>query len=210
MVGNRLRPFTAIEKVTDGLSATVTIDYAPITDPVVYTHTPIYNNYPFVSVPDSKSYRVLSKNESNGIGGFNTKIYNYENQVYHMDGGGSLGFSKMTTTEHDGTSQVNTYSQDFDSRTHGHLIESSRYSSSGQLVSTTSHTLDCDQKAGIGQPFAAELMCYVRQPVTEVTKFDLGIALSVTLASWTFDEYRNVLSITESATDAYGSSNMAV
>jgi RHS repeat-associated protein len=209
VVGNQLRPFTAIESVTDGLGATVTIEYAPMTNPAVYSHTPVSNSYPLVSLPDGSDYRVLSKTESNGIGGSNTKTFHYENQVYHLQGGGLLGFGKVTTTEPTGAVQVNTYSQDFDSRTHGQLLISSTYSPSNAPVSTTTHTLDCQQKTGPGQP-ATEMTYYVVHTATSVVKYNMGIAQSTTVASRIFDEYGNVLTIGETATDEFGTNAMVV
>jgi YD repeat-containing protein len=95
--------------ITDGLGASATLDYKPISDASVYGKG-TGASYPMVELQDATHVvsRVVS---SDGLGGSNTVSYNYATARADLHGRGFLGFGLITTYLPDGTYSQTSYNQ---------------------------------------------------------------------------------------------------
>lgn len=94
-----------LKKITNGHNATIAFEYKPLTDkssyPYFYTRTVSPDNpangnpYNYVELPLNT---VSSISLPNGIGGWNTTEFKYEDAVVHRAAKGFLGFRKITAS----------------------------------------------------------------------------------------------------------------
>jgi len=98
--------------ITNGLGATTTITYLPLTNSSVYTKG-TGAAYPVMDF-QSPLYVVSSVSSSNGIGGNYVTNYNYAGAQIHLTGGGFLGFNTTGNTDtQTNITSTTTYRQDY-------------------------------------------------------------------------------------------------
>ncbi|MDJ0947184.1 MAG: FG-GAP-like repeat-containing protein, partial [Kiloniellales bacterium] len=101
-----------LSSITDSLGRVTTIDFAPLTDPGVYTKgTGAVFPEIDLQVP---LYVVAEVSTDDGVGGQARETYAYEGLKLHLQGRGALGFAQMTAVDQQtGITTVTTYRQDF-------------------------------------------------------------------------------------------------
>ncbi len=143
-----------IERLSDGYNNNVSIGYAPLTDPAVYTvnsecsWTPgtaaAYPNR-CIKVP---IYAVSSITSTDGIGGLSTASYHYEDAGLNSEGRGFLGFQKVISTdEQTGIVSTTQYDQRFVNSpdlagvfvTIGFPVSVEKKQANGTLIKTTTN-----------------------------------------------------------------------
>ncbi|WP_179957628.1 FG-GAP-like repeat-containing protein [Exilibacterium tricleocarpae] len=192
---------TTLSKVTNGFGFETRFTYKRLTDASVYTKDPV-SPYPAMSVRNPQ-YVVSKVETSDGIGGVNSSSYRYTGKKVHLRGMGTLGFRQMTTTNDDtGITSVATFSQDYNERLQGMLLQLTT-TAPGSIV--TSNTVNTWQTAPFGSGAARRYQTRLNQ--TTVTKRDLnGAFLHKEVNTYpSYDGYGNLLT-TESK--LYNASNV--
>lgn len=89
-----------INKITNGLGFRVQCSYQPIINNTTVYHYNGHETYPFLKFAGSLKV-VDAFGIENGIGGFTTTTYEYQDATAHLKGKGFLGFRKITTNNND-------------------------------------------------------------------------------------------------------------
>ncbi len=109
---NKGAPPDILVSVTNGLNATTSITYKPLTDNTVYSKDTT-STYPTVDI-QAPMYVVANSSASDGIGGNYQMNYHYTGLKATQDGRGSLGFRTMDITDpQTGIVTHNEYRQDY-------------------------------------------------------------------------------------------------
>ncbi|HEX6705225.1 MAG TPA: Ig-like domain-containing protein [Albitalea sp.] len=184
---------------TDGLGASASIQYRPISDSSVYTKG---SGAAFPTIDMQDTTHVVQKIQaSNGVGGTIDTSYRYEGAKTHLQGRGFLGFSAQTSTDSAGTaSRVERRTMFPLTGTTARTI----VTNSGTTLSDTSTSHASAVNAG-----TAPLATYVVYPTLTVTKtFDLDGSFINWVESSTplseYDSYGNPLSTDIVYKDAAG------
>lgn len=123
-----------LSTITNGLSATTTVSYKPLTDASVYTKD---GNavYPYMDV-QAPLYVVSSVSVSDGVGGSHVTDYTYAGAKSHQRGGGFLGFRQVVARDaQSGLRNVTAYRQDYPYQ--GQPLSTRTLTGGGILVSRT-------------------------------------------------------------------------
>jgi len=89
-----------INKITNGLGFRVQCSYQPIINNTSVYHYNGHEIYPFLKFAGSLKV-VDAFSIENGIGGFSTTTYEYQDATAHLKGKGFLGFRKISTSNSD-------------------------------------------------------------------------------------------------------------
>ncbi|MCZ6804228.1 MAG: SpvB/TcaC N-terminal domain-containing protein [Proteobacteria bacterium] len=108
--------------IDNGFDVQTIFTYKPLTDTSVYIENDPISSYPVLSY-QGPMYVVSALEMSDGLGGFNSTRYVYEGLQIHLQGLGSLGFSRMLTANNDtGIYTITAFSQDYAKRLQGTLM----------------------------------------------------------------------------------------
>ncbi|MCL1043690.1 FG-GAP-like repeat-containing protein [Shewanella marisflavi] len=95
---------SVIKSISTGFGVKHQIEYKRLNNDV-YTLSRTENDYPYLNF--GNTMRVVSKLETdNGVGGYNSTKYHYENARFHIGGRGFQGFSAITETNEYSNSQL--------------------------------------------------------------------------------------------------------
>jgi hypothetical protein len=177
---------------TNGVGATASISYKPLTDGTVYTR----DNGAVDPVVDLQGAMpvVARLNQSNGIGGQVSLSYAYVGARAHQDGRGYLGFRQVKVTDlQTGIVQTTTYRQDYPFIG---LVASDAKTLRALTLSTTANT------------YIATDLGSTRKQVSlaqsQASSTDLnGVALPSVTSSYQYDAYGNATQITVASSDGY-------
>ncbi|WP_127077260.1 RHS repeat-associated core domain-containing protein [Rhodomicrobium lacus] len=174
-----------VKSIENGLGNRIDIEYKPLTDESVYTK---YTDaaYPVQDVVNA-SYVVSRVTTDDGIGGRNGQRYHYAGLKEHVNGLGSLGFAKMTSTdEATGIVTESAYNQFWEQRTQGELGHSQTVAPDGTVLEekfvywASKCTGDSEDKRH----------CFRYSPQSVTTKKDLnGTDLGTVTENSTYDDY---------------------
>lgn len=173
-----------ITGITDGFGAQIEIDYAPLTDPAVYTKGS-GASYPLqdVQVP---MYVVSRHRQTNGAYGLRGFTYAYAGARQHLQGRGFLGFAERTVIDDASGSYVRTHlRQDFP--LNGFVSRIEERLASHTLVSETDNTWSI---VDLGNRWFARL----DQKVEKTYELD-GTLVTTKTTYQEFDGYGNVTSL---------------
>ncbi len=116
--------------VTNGFGHRTAFQYGLLSDPTLYTPGAAHS-HPLRTVVAPLTVIKAVDTDSKALG--KRVSYQYENLVTHSRGRGRLGFARITSVESTGTTTVNEYSHDWQSRQQGLLLRGRKYAG-GQLV----------------------------------------------------------------------------
>ncbi|HUP91336.1 MAG TPA: RHS repeat-associated core domain-containing protein [Solimonas sp.] len=130
-------PAEQVIRITDGLGAQISIEYASLTDPTVYAKGS-GSTYPIMDVQTPMKV-VKSYTMTNGVGGTNVRRHFYRGLKVHQRGLGTLGFSQCEETdEARGIRTVTQYRQDFPYV--GAVSNSTTETTAGEILSAETTT----------------------------------------------------------------------
>ncbi len=190
-----------ITQFSNGLGASTTVIYKPLTDSTVYAKD-TNAVWPLRDVlQQGPLYVVSSTSTTNGAGGSNVMNYFYAGAKAHLQAGGFLGFRSMIATDaQTGIKTTTTFRQDYPFQ--GLPTQVSKTQSSGAMLNQVSNTwTDTLTPSTTGK--------YHRSDLTQVVKQnnDLnGTALPTVTTLIVYDAYGNPTSITASTGDGFSRS----
>jgi RHS repeat-associated protein len=181
-----------VTAITDGLGAVVAFDYAPLTNPIVYTKGTGATACSEQDVVTPLEV-VSAMHRSDGIGGLRNISYRYTGMQLNLRGRGLMGFaSKVDSDLESGFTTTTTFRQQFP--VDGFPIGTTRVARNGVIVSQTSSTIVPDDPNGIARVTGE----------TETVKDLDGSLVRTTVTTQTQDTYSNPLTITKTTTDGQG------
>lgn len=207
-----------ITKVTEGMGATQTIEYLPLTDASVYDKgfgtgprkgdgTTVATAYPYVDV-EIPLYVVRRVRASNGIGGEMSSRYTYKGLRSHSQGRGLLGFAQRSITqEQRNITTATEYAQVFP---HAGMPLQARKELPGRgnngLLSQSDMVYGClDPANGAACSFAVGKRYFPYAVSSAEQSWELnGAALPATTTGNTYDLWGNVLEVSVSTVNAGG------
>jgi hypothetical protein len=185
-----------LSSVTNGLGATTTITYKPLTDGTVYTKDST-GIYPATDI-QAPMYVVSSVSSSNGIGGTYSSTYNYVGAKSHLTGGGFLGFRETANTDvKTGIISTTTYHQDYPY--HGLPLTAEKRTATGVVLNNVSNTWTSSGNAAWSAQYHAPQLT---QSVESSYELSGGLISTVT-TNTVYDGYGNPTAITVSTPDGY-------
>lgn len=207
-----------ITKVTEGMGATQTIDYLPLTNASVYDKgfgsglikgdgTVVATAYPYVDV-EIPLYVVSRVRASNGIGGEMSSRYTYKGLRSHSQGRGLLGFAlRAVTQEQRNITTTTEYAQIFP---HAGMPLQARKELPGRgnsgLLSQSDMVYGClDPDTGSACTFAVGKRYFPYASSTTEQSWELsGAALPATTTGNTYDLWGNVIEVSVNTVNAGG------
>ncbi|MEQ1915523.1 MAG: toxin TcdB middle/N-terminal domain-containing protein [Gallionella sp.] len=179
-----------LNTVTNGLGATTSVSYKPLTDGTVYTKEAT-GVYPVQDI-QAPMYVVSSSASSDGIGGNYVTSYRYTGAKSHLWGGGFLGFRVVTSEDpQTGMSSSSFFRQDYPYQ--GLPVSSSKSTASGVVLntSTTNWIFTTDPT------YLSPVYHTVGMSQSVESGYDLpgGAAISTTTTCNRYDTYGNPLYI---------------
>jgi hypothetical protein len=197
-----------LTSISNGLGATTTISYRPITSNTVYTKDSGTNavSYPLIDL-QAPMYVVSSVTSSNGIGGTLTTNYTYGGLKADMTGRGSLGFRWTQAVQAEtGLTSRTEYRQDYPYIGLPSLMKKTLAGGGNSgLLSQVTNTYGCTDfvsPSGCTVVAGRRYFPYVSQS-TE-TSWDLnGAALPTIISSSQYDAWGNPTQIVVSTGDGY-------
>jgi hypothetical protein len=185
-----------IVTATNGLGASTSITYKPLTDASVYTKEST-GVYPVVDV-QAPMYVVSQVSSSNGIGGNYVSNYSYVGAKSHLSGGGFLGFRQTISTDaQTGIVSTTTYRQDYPYQ--GLPLAAEKRTSSSVLLNSVANTWAATTNPAWGSQYHAPQLT---QSVESSYELDGGL-VSLATTTTVYDAYGNPTSITVSTPDGY-------
>jgi hypothetical protein len=193
-----------LTSVTDGIGATTTIGYQPLTN-----GAPLYSNDSdgvFPVVDSDSALRVVARVDTNdGAGGVYTSTYTYVGAKLHLQGRGFLGFREVTATDartHIAT--TTTYQQSFP---YTSLVVNRIKKLNGQILNDTTNTYACvNETAGNGscanQAPGTRYFVSLSQSIEQSYELN-GTALPTVTTSNQYDAYGNATQVTVATGDGY-------
>ncbi|MFA6062908.1 MAG: FG-GAP-like repeat-containing protein [Gallionella sp.] len=182
--------------VTNGLGATTSNSYKPLTDSTVYSKDS-GAVYPLMDI-QAPMYVVSSVSSSNGIGSNYTSNYNYVGAKSHLTGGGFLGFRQTVNT--DAQTQIvstTTYRQDYPYQ--GLPLTAQKRTSTGVVLNNVSNRWTSSGNAAWSAQYHAPQLTQSVETSYELT----GGLISTVTTGTTYDVYGNPTVITVSTPDGY-------
>lgn len=217
-----------ITKVTEGLGATQTIEYLPLTDAGVYSKgfqrlneqgqqieigllkgdgSEVALGYPYVDV-QIPLYVVSRVRASNGVGGEMSSRYQYEGLRSHSQGRGLLGFARRTITQEQKNHLATTeYAQVFPHAGMPLLATNTLAGAGGDsLLGQSDMRYGClDPAGGEACSAGASKRYFPYASSSTEQSWDLnGAALPVTTTSSTYNNWGDVLQVSVTTTNADG------
>ncbi len=114
-------PYLVIDSITDSFGIETKVNYESGISPNVYTQLGEVV-YPLTNAQNT-NFIVSSVQQDNGSGGKYSVYYRYEGMRTHLRGLGSLGFSKITTSnDKTGVRNITEYAQEYDKRLVGQPV----------------------------------------------------------------------------------------
>lgn len=201
-----------VSSIADGYGNSVTITYAPLTDPTVYTKCPVSPlcptaaAFPVVDIQPAE-HVVKSYTVSDGIGGSFAITEKYAGLRVHAQGRGLLGFaSRESVDSRTGIKVTSTFRQDFPYI--GLESQTTTYQPDGvsvisQTINTPAELLPVQGGTNQDRHFA-----YVQQ--SEQTSREVGgpsntLQIARVTATQSIDAYGNVTNATTTTADLTGS-----
>ncbi len=185
-------PNFLLRTVTNGLGATTTFTYQPLTNTSVYTKGS-GSTYPIADV-QAPIYVVSRVDNSNGIGGNLSATYAYAGAKTDYSGRGFLGYRQVTATDlQTSIVKTTTYRQDYP---YTAMVARETQSLSGATLSTTNNAYGF---TGLG---GTRYQVFLTQ--TQASSADLdGSALPTVTTSYQYDAFGNATQVAVSATDGH-------
>ncbi|MES1940992.1 RHS repeat-associated core domain protein [Salinisphaera sp. T5B8] len=146
-----------LRTITNGLGASVSIEYAPLTDSSVYTRTAEIAGAGTQKLQTS-NYVVKSYKQTNALGGLSTTSYKYTDLIADLTGRGILGFKSIFKMDLDAKVGVQTnYRVDFPftglaSETTTYRLNASAPYAPAAPISVNSQTFASKKTTGKGAP----------------------------------------------------------
>ncbi|MBU6462903.1 MAG: VCBS repeat-containing protein [Bradyrhizobium sp.] len=189
-----------ISSVTNGIGATTSITYQPLTNASVYTKD-TNSAYPTQDL-QGPIYVVSRVDNSNGVGGVYSASYSYAGAKADMSGRGFLGFRQMAVKDLQ-TSIVDTtnYAQTFP---YIGLVSSTMRAFGSQTLGQSSNTYQFSNASGgtVINPFSAPYRVSLSQNVSSGSDLD-GSALPMVTTSNQYDAYNNATQVVVSTPDGF-------
>jgi RHS repeat-associated protein len=189
-----------LKGVRTSLGEETRITYKTLIDPSVYrqTKSKVKDLIPIVGGLDV----VAEVKKSNGIGGYFSTRYSYENAFSHRDIFGFLGFEKRRVFDDvSGTETLESYSQDVAKMTMGAMISNEVYSTKNGRVLVSSSKTEFEVK----QLGVHPLRRAVLEKSNESRFFDEKGQLSYSVSvDKKYDDFQNAVLVETSITDGYG------
>jgi RHS repeat-associated protein len=179
---NRERKELLLASITDGFNRETSIEYNPLTNPVVYTKLATIADYPLISTT-LPILVTCASSVSNGVGGLNRTTYKYEGTRFHLQGRGFLGFTKFTSYEEATKTEIVT---NFDIFPEKYVLypKSVTMKIDGSLVSEQTSNYTLNHTSGVNGYFlkldnatSKDLINSTTQTTTYSSYNDLGIPL---------------------------------
>jgi hypothetical protein len=190
-----------ITQFDNGLGASTTVTYKPLTDSTVYAKD-TNAAWPLRDLlQQGPLYVVSNSSTTNGAGGSNVMNYFYTGGKAHLQGGGFLGFRTMTATDvQTSIKTTTTFRQDYPFQ--GLPTQFSKTQSSGAMLNQVTNTwTDTLTPSSTGKYHRSDLTQTVKQ------SNDLnGAALPTVTTLLVYDAYGNPTSIAASAADGFSKS----
>jgi hypothetical protein len=185
-------PLYQLNTITNGLGATTTVTYQPLTNSSVYTKDTT-SMYPLVDV-QTPVYVVSQANTSNGIGGTYGTTYHYVGAKADLNSRGFLGFRQVQSTDLQ-TSIVATsnFRQDYP---YTGLTASETKTLNGAALSTTNSAYGYTALGG------TRYQVFLTQSQASSADLD-GSAIPTVTTSYQYDAFGNPTQIVVSATDGH-------
>lgn len=188
----------------NGLGATTTINYKPLTDSLVYTKetTAVY---PYVDL-QSPIYVVSSATVPNGIGGTRSTSYKYYGAKAHLTGGGFLGFRQFDATDGaTGTKTSTVFRQDYPYQ--GLPTSATQTQSNNSPLKSVTNTWNFDTYPDTILPIATangSKHHFPKLTATQEKTYELtGPLITQIDSSTAYDAYGNATQVTVSSNDGY-------
>jgi hypothetical protein len=193
-----------LASITNGLGATTSITYKPLTDTTInpQTNAATYTKdsgavYPVMDV-QAAMYVVSQVSSSNGIGGNYISDYSYVGAKNHLSGGGFLGFRQTISADaQTGIVSTTTYRQDYPYQ--GLPLAAVKRTAGGVLLNSVANTWAATTNLVWGSQYHAPQLT---QSVESSYELDGGLVSLVTTTT-VYDAYGNPTSITVSTPDGY-------
>ena len=185
-------PNFLLSTVTNGLGATTTFTYQPLTNSSIYTKGS-GSTYPISDVL-APIYVVSRVDNSNGIGGTLSAKYAYAGAKMDNSGRGFLGFQKVTATDlQTNIVKTTTYRQDYP---YTALAVSETQTLSGATLGTTANSYGSASLGG------TRYQIFLTQSEASSTDLD-GSALPTVTTSYQYDAFSNATQVAVSASDGH-------
>ena len=184
-----------LTSVTNGLGATASFTYKPLTDSSVYVKDSGANAASYPTIDIQAAVQVVSHIEQpDGIGGIRAGDYHYAGAKGEVDGRGFLGFREETATdEQTGIAQTTDYRQAFPFT--GLAAQETKVKD-GVTLSSAVNTHTATNLGGTRQQ--------VSLMQSGTTGADLnGVALPSTTTTYQYDAYGNATQIVVTNSDGY-------
>jgi hypothetical protein len=196
-VSNLTQPAPDIlSSITNGLGATTSISYKPLTDSTVYSKDS-GAVYPLMDI-QAPMYVVSSVSSSNGIGSTYISNYNYVGAKSHLTGGGFLGFGQTVNTDpQTGIVSTTNYRQDYPFQ--GLPLTAQKRTSTGVVLNNVSNSWASTVNAAWSAQYHAPQLTQSVESSYELT----GGLISTVTTGTTYDAYGNPTVITVSTPDGY-------
>ncbi len=174
-----------LNKITDGLSNEIVINYKYMTDASIHTKgtTLAYPVTSFIA-----PYKLVSNvKQSNGLGGYFTTCYNYANALVHKRGKGVLGFEKFIVKDVEKNIQTTSVFE-YDNQCYDVALKSVQVRVENNLVNSIEYINKLRN-----YNYSDHIHTFVPAIITEY-KYDIGatIPYSKILTRNVYDDYGNV------------------
>jgi hypothetical protein len=182
----------AVGTVSEGLGATTTVTYTPLTKAALYAKA-TGSTYPTQDF-QAPMYVVSRLDTSNGIGGTYSAIYYYTGAEINLQGRGFQGFSSVFAVDlQTGIQSVTDYNTAWPLTG---LVAREGKELSGATLNQTANTYATTAVNGTGESVT------LSQRLMTSTDLD-GSALPTTLTQYQYDSYGNATQVVASTTDGF-------
>ena len=182
--------------IANGLGATTSVTYKPLTDSTVYTKDS-GAIYPYVDI-QVPQYVVSSVSSSTGVSGSPyVSTYTYVGGKSHVTGGGFLGFRQTLSTDAQGIKSTTTYRQDYPYQ--GLPSTAEKRTGANVLLNSVTNTWAFATNPGWSAQYHVPKLTGSVESSYELT----GALISTVTTGTTFDAYGNPTQISVSTGDGY-------